>query len=76
MLIGIAPKHHEIFDEWLKTPDAGAAQPIVTIIPIQILAYEPAVQREGSGYAEEPRKKASPKITWFVETHVACVCDL
>ncbi|OGJ64696.1 hypothetical protein A3F36_01670 [Candidatus Peribacteria bacterium RIFCSPHIGHO2_12_FULL_55_11] len=45
MLIGIAPKRHEIFDEWLKTPDAGAAQPIVTIIPIQILAYELAVQR-------------------------------
>ncbi|OGJ72694.1 hypothetical protein A3G69_01355 [Candidatus Peribacteria bacterium RIFCSPLOWO2_12_FULL_53_10] len=45
LLIGIAPKRHEIFDEWLKTPDAGAAQPIVTIIPIQILAYELAVQR-------------------------------
>jgi glucosamine--fructose-6-phosphate aminotransferase (isomerizing) len=34
-----------IFDEWLKTPDAGAAQPIVTVIPMQILAYELAVRR-------------------------------
>jgi glucosamine--fructose-6-phosphate aminotransferase (isomerizing) len=45
MLIGIAPERNAIFDEWLKTPDAGAAQPIVTVIPMQILAYELAVQR-------------------------------
>ncbi len=45
MLIGIAPVRNPIFDEWLKTPDAGAAQPIVTVIPMQILAYELAVQR-------------------------------
>jgi glucosamine--fructose-6-phosphate aminotransferase (isomerizing) len=45
LLIGIAPERKSIFDEWLKTPDAGAAQPIVSIIPMQILAYELAVQR-------------------------------
>jgi glutamine---fructose-6-phosphate transaminase (isomerizing) len=44
-LIGIAPERRDIFDEWLKTPDAGAAQPIVSIIPIQILAYDLAVER-------------------------------
>jgi len=45
LVIGIAPERHAIFDEWLKTPDAAAAQPIVSIIPMQILAYELAVQR-------------------------------
>lgn len=44
-LIGIAPKRNEVFDEWIRVPDAGAAQPIVNIIPIQVLAYFLAVQR-------------------------------
>ncbi len=45
LIIGIAPVHHDVFDHWIKVPDAGAAQPIVNIIPIQILAYLLAVMR-------------------------------
>lgn len=45
MIIGVAPKKHDVFDHWIKVPDCGAAQPIVNIIPIQILAYLMAVQR-------------------------------
>ncbi len=45
LVIGIAPENNEIFDEWIKVPDAGTAQPLVNIIPIQVLAYELAVQR-------------------------------
>ncbi len=45
LVIGIAPENNEIFDEWIKVPDAGSAQPLVNIIPIQVLAYELAVQR-------------------------------
>ena len=43
--IGVAPENNEAYDEWIKVPDAGAAQAIVNIIPIQILAYFLAVKR-------------------------------
>ncbi len=45
MIIGIAPERFEVFDEWIKVPDAGSAQAIVNIIPIQVLAYFLAVAR-------------------------------
>ena len=43
--IGVSPINNEAFDEWIKVPEAGAAQAIVNIIPIQILSYFLAVQR-------------------------------
>ena len=43
--IGVAPQRNEAFDEWLKVPDAGHAQALVNIIPIQILSYFLAVKR-------------------------------
>jgi glucosamine--fructose-6-phosphate aminotransferase (isomerizing) len=45
VVIGVAPENNEIFEEWLRVPDAGPAQPIVNVLPIQILAYFLAVQR-------------------------------
>jgi glutamine---fructose-6-phosphate transaminase (isomerizing) len=42
-IIGVSPENHEIFDYWLRVPDAGDASPIVNIIPIQILAYKLAL---------------------------------
>lgn len=45
LVIGVSPENNEIFDEWIKVPDAATAQPLVNIIPIQVLAYELAVQR-------------------------------
>ncbi len=44
-IIGVSPVKHDVFDEWIKVPDAGAAQAIVNIIPIQVLAYYLAVTR-------------------------------
>ncbi|MDD4319765.1 MAG: glutamine--fructose-6-phosphate transaminase (isomerizing) [Candidatus Peribacteraceae bacterium] len=44
-IIGVAPRKHEVFDAWIKVPDAAAAQPIVNIIPIQVLSYFLAVSR-------------------------------
>jgi len=44
-IIGIAPENNEVFDYWIKVPDAGNASPIVNIIPVQILAYHLAVLR-------------------------------
>lgn len=45
VIIAVSPENNEIFDMWIKVPDVGAAQPIVNIIPIQILAYFLAVLR-------------------------------
>jgi glucosamine--fructose-6-phosphate aminotransferase (isomerizing) len=46
MIIGVSPKKHNVFDHWIKVPDSGAAQPIVNIIPVQILAYSPTARRK------------------------------
>lgn len=42
-IIGVAPERDDIFDFWIKVPEAEELNPIVQIIPIQILAYELAV---------------------------------
>ncbi len=44
-VIGVAPENSDVFDYWLKVPDAGSASPIVNIIPVQILAYHLALLR-------------------------------
>ena len=44
-VIGVGPERNEAFDEWIKVPDAGSAQAIVNILPIQVLAYQLAVVR-------------------------------
>ncbi len=41
----ISPKKNEIFDCWIRVPDAGNASPVVNIIPVQILGYRLAVLR-------------------------------
>lgn len=48
MIIGIGPRKEEIFDEWIRVPDAGELSPIVNIIPVQILAYQIAVIRQNN----------------------------
>lgn len=45
MIIGVGPKKFDVFDEWIKAPEAGTAQAIMNIIPIQVLAYFLAVKR-------------------------------
>ncbi|MBU4501602.1 MAG: glutamine--fructose-6-phosphate transaminase (isomerizing) [Nanoarchaeota archaeon] len=44
-IIGISPENNDIFNYWIKVPDAGNASPIVNLIPIQILAYHLAILR-------------------------------
>jgi glucosamine--fructose-6-phosphate aminotransferase (isomerizing) len=44
-IIGVSPKNNDIFDFWIKVPEANNENPIVQIIPIQILAYQLAVLR-------------------------------
>lgn len=42
-IIGIAPTRAEVFDEWLKVPNAGEAQAIASLLPVQILSYYLAI---------------------------------
>ncbi|HDN74446.1 MAG TPA: glutamine--fructose-6-phosphate transaminase (isomerizing) [Archaeoglobus sp.] len=42
-IIGVSAKRHEIFDHWIKVPECHELNPIVQIIPMQILAYWLAV---------------------------------
>lgn len=44
-VIGVGPKNNQIFDFFIKVRDAGNYNPIVQIIPMQILAYTLAVIR-------------------------------
>jgi len=45
VIIGISTGEHEVFDHWMRVPDAERAQPLVSIIPIQILSYHFALLR-------------------------------
>lgn len=42
-IIGVSPKNSDIFDFWIKVPEANSENPIVQIVPMQILAYQLAV---------------------------------
>jgi len=44
-IIGVSPNNYNIFDFWIRVPECGVENPIVQIIPIQILAYQLAVLR-------------------------------
>ena len=44
-IIGIAPTHADVFDEWIRVPDCDGAQAIASIVPVQILAYHLATLR-------------------------------
>jgi glucosamine--fructose-6-phosphate aminotransferase (isomerizing) len=43
--IGVAPQNHQVFDFFIKVPEAQELSPICQIIPIQLLAYELALKR-------------------------------
>lgn len=47
-IIGISAISDELFSEWIRVPDVGVTQPIVNIIPIQLLAYHLAVLRKNN----------------------------
>lgn len=45
-LIGVSERDNPIFDYWIKVPECGVLNPVIQAIPIQILAYELAVQKK------------------------------
>ncbi len=44
-IVGTNAEENELYDFFIKTPELGNANPIVMIIPIQILAYYLAIER-------------------------------
>ncbi len=44
-IVGVSPKNNEVFDFWIKVPEANNLNPLVQIIPIQLLAYQLAILR-------------------------------
>lgn len=55
-IIGVSPVENEIFDDWIRVPDAGDAQSIVNIVPVQLLAYHLGVLRGNN--PDRPRNLA------------------
>ena len=55
-IIGIATEKDPVFDEWIRVPEAGDAQAIVNIIPVQLLAYHLAILRKNN--PDRPRNLA------------------
>lgn len=47
-IIGVSPQNEDVFDYWIKAPDARIASAIVNIIPIQLLAYHLALLRKNN----------------------------
>jgi glucosamine--fructose-6-phosphate aminotransferase (isomerizing) len=45
-VIGVADWNSPVFDRWIKVPDCGDLNPVIQAIPMQILAYELAVQKK------------------------------
>ncbi len=56
-IIGIGPKENDVFDEFLKTADAGAATLIPQIVYLQLLAYYLALEN-GITDPDKPRNLA------------------
>jgi glucosamine--fructose-6-phosphate aminotransferase (isomerizing) len=44
-IIGVASENDPIFDCWIKVPEAEELNPIIQIIPMQVLAYQLAVYK-------------------------------
>jgi glucosamine--fructose-6-phosphate aminotransferase (isomerizing) len=44
-IVGVSPKNNEVFDFWIKVPEANNLNPLVQIIPIQTLSYQLAILR-------------------------------
>ena len=45
-VIGVSDRRENIFDEWIKIPQVeGLLYPLVTVAPLQLLAYHTAIAR-------------------------------
>lgn len=59
-IIGVAPEPNELFDEYLPVPDGGSASPLLTLVPMQLLAYYLACAR---GYDPDMPRNLAKSVT-------------
>ena len=59
-LIGVGPEPNELFDEYLPVPDGGSASPLLTLVPMQMLAYYLARAR---GYDPDMPRNLAKSVT-------------
>ncbi len=45
MIIGVGPENNPLFDEYLPVPDGGSLSPLLSLMPLQLLAYYLACRR-------------------------------
>jgi len=45
LIIGVGPENNPLFDEYLPVPDGGGLSPLLTLVPLQLLAYYLACAR-------------------------------
>jgi glucosamine--fructose-6-phosphate aminotransferase (isomerizing) len=55
-IIGVSPINNDIFDYWIKVPEADVDSSIINIIPIQILSYQLGILRNND--PDKPRNLA------------------
>lgn len=59
-IVGISPKKEKVFDFWIKVPDVGAASPIVSVVPMQLLAYHLTLLK---GYNPDRPRNLAKSVT-------------
>jgi glucosamine--fructose-6-phosphate aminotransferase (isomerizing) len=59
-LIGISPEPSDLFDDYLAVPDGGSASPLLTLVPMQLLAYFLACLR---GYDPDMPRNLAKSVT-------------
>jgi glucosamine--fructose-6-phosphate aminotransferase (isomerizing) len=59
-LIGVSPEPSDLFDHYLPVPDGGSASPLLTLVPMQLLAYYLACLR---GYDPDMPRNLAKSVT-------------
>jgi len=59
-IIGISPKKEKVFDYWIKVPNIPAASPIVSVVPLQLLAYHLSILK---GYNPDKPRNLAKSVT-------------
>ncbi|MFV1917307.1 MAG: glutamine--fructose-6-phosphate transaminase (isomerizing) [Patescibacteria group bacterium] len=59
-IIGISPRNEKVFDYFIPVSDAGSASPIVSVVPMQLLAYHLTVLK---GYNPDRPRNLAKSVT-------------
>lgn len=60
LIIGISPTKESVFDIWIRVPDVGTASPIVSVVPLQLLAYHLTLLK---GYNPDKPRNLAKSVT-------------